>query len=35
MARQLEAAGAHILGIADMAGLCKPQAARALVSALR
>jgi pyruvate carboxylase len=35
MARQLEAAGAHILGIADMAGLCKPQTARALVSALR
>ena len=24
MARQLEAAGAHILGIADMAGLCRP-----------
>ncbi|HVG99402.1 MAG TPA: pyruvate carboxylase [Miltoncostaeaceae bacterium] len=35
MAKELEAAGAHILGIKDMAGLCKPEAARALVSALR
>jgi pyruvate carboxylase len=35
MAKQLEAAGAHILGIKDMAGLCKPEAARMLVSALR
>ena len=35
MARELEAAGAHILGIKDMAGLCKPEAARALVRALR
>jgi pyruvate carboxylase len=35
MARELEAAGAHILGIKDMAGLCKPEAARMLVSALR
>ena len=35
MARELEAAGAHVLGIKDMAGLCKPQAARMLVSALR
>jgi len=35
MARELEAAGAHILGIKDMAGLCKPDAARALVRALR
>ena len=35
MAKQLEAAGAHILGIKDMAGLCKPEAARLLVRALR
>ena len=35
MAKELEAAGAHILGIKDMAGLCKPEAARVLVSALR
>jgi len=35
MARELEAAGAHILGIKDMAGLCKPEAARILVNALR
>jgi len=35
LARQLEAAGAHILGIKDMAGLCKPEAARQLVTALR
>ena len=31
MAKELEAAGAHILGIKDMAGLCKPEAARMLV----
>ena len=35
MARQLEKAGAHILGIKDMAGVCRPRAARALVKALR
>ncbi len=35
MARQLEKAGAHILGIKDMAGVCRPQAARALVKALK
>lgn len=35
MAKELEAAGAHILGIKDMAGLCKPEAARTLVGALR
>ena len=35
MARELEAAGAHILGIKDMAGLCKPNAARTLVAALK
>jgi len=35
MARELVAMGAHILAIKDMAGLCKPYAARALVKALR
>ncbi len=35
LAKQLEAAGAHILGIKDMAGLCKPAAARTLVATLR
>ncbi|MFZ3588086.1 pyruvate carboxylase [Bacillus sp. DJP31] len=35
MAKELEAAGAHILGIKDMAGLLKPQAAYTLVSALK
>ena len=35
MAKQLEEMGAHILGIKDMAGLCKPPAAYELVRALR
>ena len=35
MATQLKAAGTHILGIKDMAGLCQPDAARQLVSALK
>ena len=35
LARQLEKAGAQILGIKDMAGVCRPRAARALVEALR
>ncbi len=35
LARQLERAGAHVLGIKDMAGVCKPEAARRLVRALR
>jgi pyruvate carboxylase len=35
MAKQLEKAGAHIIGIKDMAGVCRPPAARALVKALR
>lgn len=35
MARELEDAGAHVLGIKDMAGLCRPQAARTLVRALK
>jgi len=35
MARDLEAAGAHVLGLKDMAGLMKPAAARTLISALK
>jgi pyruvate carboxylase len=35
LARELQAAGVHILGIKDMAGLMKPDAARVLVKALR
>ncbi|WP_280769119.1 pyruvate carboxylase [Salipaludibacillus daqingensis] len=35
LAKELEQAGAHILGIKDMAGLLKPQAAYELVSALK
>jgi pyruvate carboxylase len=35
MARELEAAGAHILGLKDMAGLLKPAAARVLIRALK
>ncbi|MDM5198732.1 pyruvate carboxylase [Fictibacillus enclensis] len=35
MAKELEASGAHILGIKDMAGLLKPQAAYELVSRLK
>jgi pyruvate carboxylase len=35
LARKLEKAGANLLGIKDMAGLCKPYAARELVRALR
>ena len=35
MAKQLEKAGAHIIGIKDMAGLVKPDAARQLVSTLK
>ena len=35
MAKQLEKAGAHIIGIKDMAGLVKPNAAHQLVSALK
>ena len=35
LARELEAMGIHILGIKDMAGLCKPQAAYQLVKALK
>lgn len=35
MAKELKLAGAHIIGIKDMAGLCRPRAARALVTALK
>ncbi|MEX2353654.1 MAG: pyruvate carboxylase, partial [Gammaproteobacteria bacterium] len=35
LARQLENAGAHILGIKDMAGLLKPAAAQRLIGALK
>jgi pyruvate carboxylase len=35
MARELEAAGAHVLGLKDMAGLLKPAAARVLIKALK
>jgi pyruvate carboxylase len=35
MAKQLEELGAHFLSIKDMAGVCKPYAAFALVKALR
>ncbi len=35
LAHELKAAGAHILGIKDMAGLCKPEAARILVKTLK
>jgi pyruvate carboxylase len=35
LAKELEAAGTHILGIKDMAGLLKPEAARILVTELK
>lgn len=35
MARELKAAGTHIIGVKDMAGLCRPGAARQLVKALK
>ncbi|MDZ7639656.1 MAG: pyruvate carboxylase [Bryobacterales bacterium] len=35
LAKELEKMGAHILAIKDMAGLCKPYAAKKLVKALR
>ena len=35
LAKSLEATGAHVLGIKDMAGLLKPAAARVLVRALK
>jgi pyruvate carboxylase len=35
LAKQLEKAGAHVLGIKDMAGVCKPRAAHELVRVLK
>ncbi|MEL6551767.1 MAG: pyruvate carboxylase [Pseudomonadota bacterium] len=35
MAKELEKAGAHVLGLKDMAGLLKPAAARVLIKALK
>ncbi|MGN6101041.1 MAG: pyruvate carboxylase, partial [Devosia sp.] len=35
LAREIEAAGAHVLGLKDMAGLLKPAAARKLIETLR
>ncbi|MEP3045464.1 MAG: pyruvate carboxylase [Roseibium sp.] len=35
LAKELEAAGAHILGIKDMAGLLKPEAAKTLIKTLK
>jgi len=35
LAKEIEATGAHVLGIKDMAGLIKPEAARILVRTLR
>ncbi len=35
LARELKAAGTHVLGIKDMAGLCRPRAAYTLVKALK
>jgi pyruvate carboxylase len=35
LAKELEKAGAHVLGIKDMAGLCQPRAAYDLVRALK
>jgi pyruvate carboxylase len=35
MAKELEAAGAHVLGLKDMAGLLKPAAARLLIRSLK
>jgi pyruvate carboxylase len=35
IARELKQAGVHILGIKDMAGICRPQAAAVLVKALK
>src|SRR5690606_9085290 len=35
LARERKAAGGHIIAIKDMAGLCRPAAARALVTAIK
>jgi pyruvate carboxylase len=35
LARELQAAGTHVLGIKDMGGQCRPDAARLLIAALK
>ncbi len=35
IARELKAAGVHVIGVKDMAGICRPRAARELVAALK
>ncbi len=35
MARELKAAGCHIIGVKDMAGLCKPNAAELLIGCIK
>jgi pyruvate carboxylase len=35
IAKELKAAGVHIIGIKDMAGICRPRAAAALVKAIK
>lgn len=35
IARELQRAGVHVLGIKDMAGICRPRAAAALVKAIK
>ena len=35
LAKRLESAGAQVLGIKDMAGVCRPRAAKALITALK
>ncbi len=35
IARELQQAGVHVLGLKDMAGICRPRAAAALVKALK
>jgi pyruvate carboxylase len=35
LARQLKAAGTHVLGVKDMGGLCRPRAAHTLIKALK
>jgi pyruvate carboxylase len=35
LARELKAAGVHILGLKDMSGVCRPRAARELIRALK
>ena len=35
LAREMKAAGAHVLGLKDMAGLCRPEHVRVLIPALK